>query len=54
MIEPPEPPHHWLDGNVCLIRAIAILIAAALAGLAIGATHAAWRHQSAPEVHRGK
>lgn len=44
MLIPPPPPPGWLDGRAGLARAAAILIAAALVGLAIGAAENTTRH----------
>ena len=43
MLVPPPPPPGWLDGPIGTARAAAILFAAALLGLAIGATERALR-----------
>lgn len=49
MILPPDTPPGWLSGYMGTARAAAILFAAALLGLAIGATERALR----PDVSAG-
>ena len=46
MIQPPEPPDGWLDGPLGVLRAAAILLGAALIGLAIGGIDAAMNHSA--------
>ncbi len=43
MLVPPPPPPGWLDGPIGIFRGAAILIAAALLGVAIGAAERAAR-----------
>lgn len=54
MIQPPEPPDGWLDGPLGVLRAAAILLAAALLGLTIGGIDAALRHADQPLESRDR
>lgn len=54
MMQPPEPPDGWLDGPLGVLRAAAILLAAAVIGLAIGGITAALRHADQPIESRDR
>ncbi len=54
MIQPPDPPDGWLDGPLGVLRAAAILLGAALIGLAIGGIDAAIRHAGQPLESRDR